>query len=71
MLAHPARYRLSAAGMTQLLDRFVAAGGDAIEVVSGAHSEDEMRFCCHGYPSARLKLASRASDFHGEQESPD
>ncbi|WP_068638121.1 3',5'-nucleoside bisphosphate phosphatase [Thauera butanivorans] len=69
VVAHPARYRLSNAGMERLLDRFVAAGGEAIEVVSGAHSEDEMRRFAT-VARRRGLLASRASDFHGENESP-
>ncbi|WP_156480672.1 3',5'-nucleoside bisphosphate phosphatase [Thauera humireducens] len=69
VVAHPARYRLSAADMTRLLDRFVAAGGEAIEVVSGAHSDDEMRRFAT-VARQRGLLASRASDFHGEKESP-
>lgn len=69
VVAHPARYRLSNAGMERLLDRFVAAGGEAIEVVSGAHTEDEMRRFAT-VARRRGLLASRASDFHGENESP-
>ncbi|ENO90514.1 3',5'-nucleoside bisphosphate phosphatase [Thauera linaloolentis] len=69
VVAHPARYRLSNADMGRLLDRFVAAGGEAIEVVSGAHSEDEMRRFAT-VARQRGLLASRASDFHGEKESP-
>ncbi|WP_341649345.1 3',5'-nucleoside bisphosphate phosphatase [Thauera humireducens] len=68
VVAHPARYRLSAADMTRLLDCFVAAGGEAIEVVSGAHSDDEMRRFAT-VARQRGLLASRASDFHGEKES--
>jgi len=69
VLAHPARYRVSMADMACLLDRFVAAGGEGIEVVSGAHSEDEMRRFAT-VARQRGLLASRASDFHGERESP-
>lgn len=69
VIAHPARYRLSAIEMNRLLDRFIAAGGEAIEVVSGAHSEDEMRRFAT-IARQRSLLASRASDFHGEKESP-
>ncbi|MFT3758586.1 3',5'-nucleoside bisphosphate phosphatase [Thauera sp.] len=69
VIAHPARYRLSNADMERLLDRFIAAGGEAIEVVSGAHSEDEMRRFAT-VARRRGLLASRASDFHGENESP-
>lgn len=69
VVAHPARYRLSAADLETLFDRFVAAGGEAVEVVSGAHSEDEMRRFAT-VARRRGLLASRASDFHGENESP-
>lgn len=68
VVAHPARYRLSTVDMTQLFDRFVAAGGEAVEVVSGAHTEDEMRRFA-SVARRRGLLASRASDFHGEHES--
>lgn len=69
VVAHPARYRLSSAEMARLFDDFVAAGGEAVEVVSGAHSDDEMRRFATVARQRRL-LASRASDFHGEGESP-
>lgn len=68
VVAHPARYRLSSQNMEALFDRFVAAGGEAVEVVSGAHTEDEMRRFATVARSRGL-LASRASDFHGENES--
>src|SRR6185369_16929516 len=69
VVAHPARCRLSEAGLTALFEHFKALGGEAIEVVSGAHDEDNIRRLArvarhYGF------LASRASDFHGEQESP-
>ncbi|CAL94732.1 3',5'-nucleoside bisphosphate phosphatase [Azoarcus olearius] len=69
VVAHPARYRLSSANMQRLFERFVAAGGEAVEVVSGAHNDDETRRFAH---TARVHglLASRASDFHGDTESP-
>lgn len=69
VVAHPARYRLSNADLERLFDRFVAAGGEAVEVVSGAHSEDEMRRFA-SLARRRGLLASRASDFHGVDESP-
>lgn len=69
VIAHPARYRLSTMEMDCLFDRFMACGGEAVEVVSGAHSEAEMaRFA--SLARRRGLLASRASDFHGERESP-
>ena len=68
VVAHPARYRLSEAQMTELFDRFQAAGGEAVEVVAGAHTPEQMqRFA--SLARRRGLLASRASDFHGIQES--
>lgn len=69
VVAHPARCRLSQAGLTALFERFKELGGEAIEVVSGAHDEEGIRRFArvarhYGF------LASRASDFHGELESP-
>ncbi|ATE59578.1 3',5'-nucleoside bisphosphate phosphatase [Thauera sinica] len=69
VVAHPARYRLSSADMARLFDEFAAAGGEGVEVVSGAHSDDEMRRFAT-VARQRGLLASRASDFHGEHESP-
>ncbi len=69
VVAHPARYRLSNADMEALFDRFIAAGGEAVEVISGAHTADEV----HRFASVARRrglAASRASDFHGEGESP-
>lgn len=69
VVAHPARYRFSNAELEQLFDRFVACGGEGVEVVSGAHSDDDVaRFAT--LARRRGLLASRASDFHGEHESP-
>lgn len=69
VIAHPARYRLSGAHMDLLFDRFGALGGEAVEVVSGAHSHAEMlKFA--SVARRRGLLASRASDFHGEGEGP-
>lgn len=69
VVAHPARCRLSGEGLTALFERFKDLGGEAIEVVSGAHDEEAIRRFAsvarhYGF------LASRASDFHGALESP-
>lgn len=69
VVAHPARCRLSEANLTALFEHFKDLGGEAIEVVSGAHDEPSIRRFAsvarhYGF------LASRASDFHGELESP-
>lgn len=69
VIAHPGRYRLSASDMDALFDDFVACGGEALEVVSGAHAPpDVQRFA--SVARRRGLLASRASDFHGSSESP-
>lgn len=68
VIAHPGRYRYSDADLGALFDRFVACGGEAVEVVSGAHSEaDVLKFA--RLARKRGLLASRASDFHGVDES--
>ena len=66
-LAHPARYALSAGARRQLLADFVAAGGGAIEVVSGGNGAQHMD------ASAMLAvkfglLGSIGSDFHNPQQ---
>jgi predicted metal-dependent phosphoesterase TrpH len=68
VVAHPGRYRLSRAEMRLLLSDFRAAGGRAIEVVTGSHQP-------HHYREYALLaremgfLASRGSDYHGPGES--
>lgn len=69
VIAHPARYRYSEADLERLFDAFHACGGEAVEVVSGAHGDDEMRRFA-SVARRRGLLASRASDFHGVEESP-
>ncbi|MGA2189499.1 MAG: PHP domain-containing protein [Steroidobacteraceae bacterium] len=66
-LAHPARYALSAGARRQLLADFAAAGGRAIEVVSGGNGAH------HVEASAALAVkfgfaGSVGSDFHGPQQ---
>jgi predicted metal-dependent phosphoesterase TrpH len=68
VIAHPARYRFSAHQFDHFFERFIAAGGEGIEVVSGAHTDAEIRE--YADIARRLGLlASRGSDFHGENES--
>ena len=71
VMAHPARYcqRLSKSALDNLFELFVAVGGEAVEVVAGAHSPEEaQRFAT--LARQRGLLASVGSDFHGEGESP-
>ena len=67
VLAHPGRYGLSAGAMEALLNEFRAAGGEALEVVTGSHSPEQMRM--FGALAAKHAFAaSRGSDFHGPEE---
>ncbi len=67
VLAHPGRYGLSAAALDALLAEFRAAGGEAIEVVTGSHSPEQYRQ--FGAIAAQQRFAaSRGSDFHGPEE---
>lgn len=62
-LAHPARYKLTATRLKLLVDDFVDAGGEALEVVCGKQDPDVTRrleqLCL-----AHDLLASCGSDFH-------
>jgi len=66
VLAHPARYRITATRLKKLLSEFRDAGGVAIEVVSGSHSRDEIFRFAQLANSFGL-LASTGSDFHTPQ----
>jgi predicted metal-dependent phosphoesterase TrpH len=68
VLAHPGRYRFSPLEMRDLLDEFKGLGGQAIEVVSGSHSPEQLA----GFSRLAREygfLASCGSDFHGPRES--
>ncbi len=67
-VAHPGRYKLSRPEMRRFLDEFKGCGGQAIEIVSGSHSAENV------IVFSRLAreygfLASCGSDFHGPGES--
>lgn len=66
VLAHPARYKMTATRLKKLLGEFREVGGEAIEVVSGSHSRDDVfRFA---ELSRRFGfMASTGSDYHGPQ----
>ena len=68
VVAHPGRYRVSDSDMEKLLGAFVDAGGVGIEVVSGSHSSSKVGKFAR-YARHFGLLASRASDFHGADES--
>lgn len=68
VLAHPGRYRISKGELRRVLGEFKDLGGEAIEVQSGSHNEEQVLYM------ARLArefafAASRGSDFHGPGES--
>ena len=68
VIAHPGRYPLDAAQLNELLTEFRAAGGAAIEVVSGSHRPHQYAtFAAH---AQRFGFAASAgSDFHSPRES--
>lgn len=64
VIAHPARYRLTASKLRQLLQAFKECGGIGLEVVSSSHSEAECLTMAQFANQFEL-LASRGSDYHG------
>ena len=65
-LAHPARYALSAGARKQLLADFVAAGGGALEVVTGGNGAQQSQACAMLAVKFGLR-GSIGSDFHNPQ----
>lgn len=66
VIAHPARYGLTATKLRELTGQFRECGGVAMEVVTGSHSRDE----CHAMAAhvRRSDLyASCGSDYHGPE----
>jgi predicted metal-dependent phosphoesterase TrpH len=66
VLAHPARYKLTATKLRELLSTFVEAGGEAIEVLSGSHTPSEVKTMA-GHALRFDLLASAGSDYHGPE----
>ncbi len=66
VVAHPARYRLTASKLRRLLGEFKELGGVAIEVVSGSHTTEDMLRMAGVARSEGLR-ASRGSDYHGPE----
>lgn len=67
VLAHPARYRLTASKLRRLIGEFKACGGVGIEVVSGSHSRDEA-LTMAAYSRSFELYASRGTDYHGPEK---
>jgi 3',5'-nucleoside bisphosphate phosphatase len=66
VIAHPARYKLTATRLRVLFTEFKNAGGAGIEVVSGSHSRDDY-FTLANYAKQFGLLASSGSDYHGPE----
>jgi len=66
-LAHPARYALSAGARRQLLTEFAAAGGTALEVVTGANGAHHVEASTMLAVNFGLQ-GSVGSDFHDPQQ---
>lgn len=67
VVAHPARYKLSAGKLRQLLGEFRECGGEGIEVISGSHTPDANRHFA-GIATEHGFLASAGSDYHGPEK---
>ena len=68
IIAHPARYRLTANEEFALFSEFKEHGGQSVEVVTGSHSVAE--YATYAAMAREFGLAaSRGSDFHGPDES--
>jgi predicted metal-dependent phosphoesterase TrpH len=65
-LAHPIRYALSAGARRQLLADFAAAGGGALEVVTGGNGAQHSEACAALAVKFGL-MGSIGSDFHNPQ----
>jgi predicted metal-dependent phosphoesterase TrpH len=68
VIAHPGRYRFTPTEEYALITEFIGHGGQALEVMTGSHSEAERVT----YADTALEfglLASRGSDFHSPDES--
>ena len=67
MLAHPGRYEMGREKMSLLMAEFKAAGGVAVEVVTGSHTPDQVPLFAR-YAGEFELLASVGSDFHAPGE---
>ena len=63
VLAHPGRYNLTAKWLKRLINAFVEAGGDAMEVAQPQQGQQERRTLAD-YAIQYKLLASQGSDFH-------
>jgi predicted metal-dependent phosphoesterase TrpH len=66
VIAHPARYRMTRSKLRRFIGEFRECGGEAIEVVSGSHSKDDIFNMARHATDFNL-LASAGSDFHSPE----
>jgi len=66
VIAHPARYTMSASKRRMLFGEFVELGGEGLEVVSGSHSLGDA-YSMAQYAKQFGLLASSGSDYHGPE----
>lgn len=67
VLAHPLKYRLTTAWLKRIFTDFKAAGGDAVEIISGQTAAHQIREM--GDLVNRFELqGSVGSDFHSEEQ---
>ncbi len=66
VIAHPARYDMTAARLRRLVGEFKECGGSGIEVVSGSHTPEDVRLMARLANNFGLS-ASAGSDFHGPE----
>ncbi len=67
VLAHPGRYDMGRTKLELLITEFKHCGGEAIEVVSGSHTPDQIPVFAR-YAKEHGLLASCGSDFHAPGE---
>ncbi len=67
VIAHPARYKLSATKLRLLIEEFKSCGGVGIEVVSGSQDKKEVRSMAE-YARRYELYASIGSDYHGPSQ---
>lgn len=66
VIAHPARYNMTATRRRKMIGEFVELGGEGLEVVSGSHSRGDNFSMAQLARHFGLK-ASAGSDFHGPE----
>jgi len=66
VIAHPARYGMTASKLRRLLGEFRECGGRGMEVVSGSHTRDNIAAMAALCRTEKL-LASSGSDYHGPE----